>query len=95
MSSRLQWLRFRCVQEELTTEVPVSTLPVLEQTFTGSPPFALNFHAAILEVLNGGRPGRPAALRHEGLWGIIEHCWKQEPEERPTVSQLLEFFRTS
>jgi len=71
------------------------TLPVLEQTFTGGPAFALNFHAAILEILKGKRPGRPATLLHDGLWGITKRCWSKEPKERPTTSQLLEFFRKS
>jgi len=71
------------------------TLPVLEQAFTGGPAFALNFNTAILEILNGKRPGQPATLRHDGLWGITKKCWSQEPKQRPTTSQLLEFFRKS
>ena len=78
------------------TEVPrFSPYTPLEQTFTGHPPFLINFHAAILEILIGKRPGRPATLRHEELWGIVERSWSQEPMERPTASQLLEVFRTS
>jgi len=91
---------FAMVAVEVCTGTPdrsswFLTLPVLEQMFSGSPPFLMNFHAAILEILNGERPGRPVALRHDGLWEIMKRCWSQDPKKRPTTTRLLEFFRTS
>ena len=84
-----------CPGEVLGRSSGFLTLPVLGQAFTGSPAFVINFNAAILEILNEKRPGRPATLHHDGLWGITERCWSQEPKDRPTTSQLLEFFRES
>ena len=41
----------------------------------------------------GKRPGRPATLDYDELWEIIELCWAEKPDERPTTSQLLETFQ--
>ena len=71
------------------------TSPVLGQIFTGHPPFLMNFQAAILEILNGGRPKRPETLHHEGLWEVITRSWAKAPNERPTAFELLEFFQES
>ena len=69
-------------------------LPTVEQTFTGNPPFA-NYQAAVVEILSGKRPERPVTLHHEGLWKIVTGSWSQEPSERPTAFELLEFFQGS
>jgi len=84
-----------CTGEVSDENFTFLTFPGLEQTFTGNPPFLTNFHAAILDILNGKRPPRPAILRHEGLWEVMKRCWSAEPRERPTTSQLLQFFQTS
>lgn len=71
------------------------SLLAFEQIFTGHPPFVGNYQAAIFDIMSGKRPDRPETLDHEGLWDIMKRCWSQEPEGRPTTSQLLEFFRES
>ena len=73
----------------------VSQLTHFEQTFTGRPPFINNYPAAVYDIITGKRPKRPATLNHEGLWEVVKRCWSQEPKQRPTTSQLLEFFRES
>lgn len=70
-------------------------LPHFEKAYTGRAPFVINIQAAIFDIMAGKRPGRPAMLRHDKLWEIVERCWDQEPEKRPTTSQLLESFRVS
>ena len=73
----------------------IFTLHALAQTFTGRPPFVVNYNAAVLDILNGKRPGRPPRLVHEGLWNIMTRSWSETPSERPTAVKLLEFFQES
>jgi len=60
----------------------------------GNSPFSNGYHAAVSDITVGKRPRRPEGLYHDGLWWMVERCWNQDPGERPTSSQLLEFFRT-
>ena len=69
------------------------TLPPFEKAYTGRAPFTINTSAAVFEIIAGNRPGRPAMLRDDKLWEIVERCWDQEPRKRPAISQLLESFR--
>ncbi|KAJ7041078.1 kinase-like domain-containing protein, partial [Mycena alexandri] len=50
--------------------------------------------AAILQVLDGGRPSRPASCtgtpQLDSLWDLLQHCWEDKPEMRPTASQIIE-----
>ncbi|RKO86534.1 hypothetical protein BDK51DRAFT_29637 [Blyttiomyces helicus] len=39
-------------------------------------------------LLSGGRPSRPDDLP-DGLWEIVEDCWIQEPQERPTFGKVV------
>ncbi|KAJ7041068.1 hypothetical protein C8F04DRAFT_188278 [Mycena alexandri] len=50
--------------------------------------------AAILQVLNGGRPSRLASCmgtpQLDSLWDLLQRCWEDKPEMRPTASQIVE-----
>ena len=66
-----------------------------KQTFTGRPPFISNYQSALYDIMIGKRPQRPETLTHDGLWGLVQRCWSEQPEKRPTTFELLESFRTS
>ncbi|KAJ3037610.1 Leucine-rich repeat serine/threonine-protein kinase 2 [Rhizophlyctis rosea] len=40
-------------------------------------------------VVNGKRPRRVEGIE-DGLWGLMEDCWRQEPRERPTFRRVAE-----
>jgi hypothetical protein len=40
-------------------------------------------------VLDGHRPDRPEMLPRR-LWALIERCWAQEPEDRPTFEIIVQ-----
>jgi hypothetical protein len=52
---------------------------------------------AFLHIRSGRRPEKPIFIVTRGyteeLWGITESCWKQDPDERPTVDQVLDTLR--
>ena len=91
--SRSRWSRSRCVLLEFSTDTRQPTS--LRQTFTGRPPFDINYHSAILEIMNGKRPRRPGTLSHDGLWKFVQRCWNQDPVKRPTALELVKFFQES
>lgn len=73
-----------------------SRVRVLHQILTGDKPFSTfrNETSIIMEVQNGQRPPRPdQTLVHRGLddklWEIVVRCWAQNPEDRPTASQIV------
>lgn len=47
----------------------------------------------MLLIGEGGRPPKPTFVITRGytneLWAMTESCWKQEPSERPEVSEIL------
>jgi hypothetical protein len=47
-----------------------------------------------MRVLRGARfkrvPGIP-----DPIWELIEMCWKQNPEERPTFSRIVDMMKSS
>ena len=61
------------------------------QAFTGSVPFNNCLPgAAVLAIMNGTRPSRPAHLDFtDELWGLAQRCWAQNPHSRPEVSEVL------
>lgn len=66
------------------------------QILTGDKPFASypRDFEIITAVKRGQRPDRPNhTLIHRALddklWDIIARCWAQDPEDRPTASQVL------
>lgn len=62
----------------------------LEQTFTERPLY-LGFYDALS---TGERPRQPATLSDD-LWNLMQRCWNQEPQKRPTTFELVDFFRPS
>ena len=47
--------------------------------------------AAVMAVLRGERPKRPeSGWFTDGIWNILEHCWKPESGDRPSVSCVLQ-----
>ncbi|THH29179.1 hypothetical protein EUX98_g5005 [Antrodiella citrinella] len=74
---------FACVCIELYTE----HLP-----FEGASNFAVS-----KDVVNGLRPPRPVTkdgvVVSDRLWSLIEHCWSQQPEDRPSAQFVEEKLR--
>jgi len=49
----------------------------------------------LIRIVGGQRPPRPEARElglSDSMWGIVERCWKQDPAERPKISEVLDFF---
>jgi hypothetical protein len=50
-----------------------------------------------MRVIEGKRPERPEVAGELGLtdsvWNLVEMCWKQEHEKRPTISYVLRTLR--
>ncbi|KAF9644732.1 kinase-like protein, partial [Thelephora ganbajun] len=80
----------------VTKEGDVFTFAMVTvEVFTRRPPFGGDYQTAIFDIMSGKRPQRPDGLRYDGLWQLVQRCWNEQPGERPTTSQLLEFFQTS
>ncbi|KAJ7651265.1 kinase-like domain-containing protein [Roridomyces roridus] len=66
------------------------------ELLTGTAPFPeIKIDTAVaMAVLRGERPARPPSCcgtpALDGLWSLIEDCWQQAPESRPTASQVVE-----
>ncbi|KAF5371212.1 hypothetical protein D9758_004115 [Tetrapyrgos nigripes] len=65
------------------------------EIFTGKPPYAeIRMEISVItEILKGNRPPRPvqsAALISDDLWDLIEDCWVDHPEYRPTASRIVQ-----
>lgn len=64
--------------------------------FTGQIPFYefSNDYTVTLKVVQGLRPTRPGIYQAPELateiWGIMQECWCQSPNRRPSVVQLIE-----
>jgi len=67
------------------------------KAFTGKVPFHDSSPTtAAVGVLCGNRPGRPAHPSvTDGLWDLVERCWKREPECRPGISEVVLCLRTT
>ena len=59
--------------------------------FTGKVPFYDSTPTAVaVDVLSGIRPARPAHPNlTNDLWGLTEHCWNQDPQRRPEISEVI------
>ena len=67
---------------------------VIYEILSGRTPFAPYGHILIIQkVLQGERPKRPegegGALITDGIWGILELCWKHKPDERINAKAVL------
>ena len=68
---------------------------VIYEVLSGQIPFASSWTpAAISKVLNGERPRRPQGKEGElftdGIWGLLDDCWKHNPKNRPHVKAVLQ-----
>jgi len=102
-SSCITGLRFRAPEtyssvqngQKLSTDI-YSFAMVLISILTGHKPFS-NYSRdmnIVTAVKNGQRPPHPSgSLVHpaldDGVWAIIIRCWAQNPDDRPTASQIV------
>ena len=64
------------------------------EVFTGKIPFEEQENeAVVLRISQGGRPKMPDNAQAVGLtdeiWHLIESCWQQNPENRPTMNDVV------
>jgi len=67
---------------------------VIYEVLSGQVPFASCEYAAIASTVVGGeRPRRPqggdGARFTDGLWWMLEDCWKPQPDDRPSLDIVL------
>ncbi len=74
---------------------------VLVKLYIGEPPFfGLKEYGIIIQVLKGGRPGRPlGGGRFHGkmgnrLWSFVNKLWKPHPQGRPNAAEAVHELRT-
>ncbi|KAJ7783392.1 kinase-like domain-containing protein [Mycena olivaceomarginata] len=71
---------FACVcYEILTGKVPFYEIP--------------NEMAVAIKVTNGARPSKPQVIFPEYLWPLVDDCWRQKADERPTTAVTLQRLR--
>ena len=62
--------------------------------YTGHVPFHKTTRAITVmkKVLEGSRPPRPpdTSLLSDEIWKVIEMCWNQEPQDRPSAELVIE-----
>ncbi|KAJ7882056.1 kinase-like domain-containing protein [Mycena olivaceomarginata] len=69
---------------------------VAYELFTGKLPFPeLPTDGAVIDaVIKGRRPSQPASCSGtaalDDLWKVLQHCWEEQPERRPTCGQIVE-----
>jgi serine/threonine protein kinase len=53
--------------------------------------------AVLFKVPIGGRPRKPESAREVGftddMWSLVERCWDQNPEKRPTMREVVREWR--
>ncbi|KAJ6618142.1 kinase-like domain-containing protein [Mycena sp. CBHHK59/15] len=68
---------------------------VCYEIFPGKAPFS-DVHmdtAVMFKVLQGERPPQPnwpRTTQYDGVWSLLQDCWKEKPDERPTATQIVE-----
>ena len=61
--------------------------------YTGHVPFyKIRDIQVMKKVVEGSRPPRPAntSLLSNEIWKVIEMCWNQEPQDRPSAESVIE-----
>lgn len=72
----LRWANESCAKKILTTRNPFPDLHT--------------FVAILSVVIKGKRPKRPDMQECcDGLWNLLNQCWKDEPGDRPTTVKVL------
>lgn len=49
--------------------------------------------AVAIKVTTGARPTKPTAISPEDIWNLVEDCWCQNADERPTTAGILQRLR--
>jgi len=88
----------RPVMESKPADVFSFAMLVVE-VFTGAPPFEGRTPAkAAYDIFRGDRPEMPGNAQAVGLtaemWELLEKCWHQNPENRPTMGEVVRIWRT-
>ena len=66
---------------------------VIYETISGNPPFYECIETAVyVKVLLGEHPSRGATFS-EGLWKMMESCWTFQPDDRPSIADVLRCLR--
>ena len=64
---------------------------VVYEIISGNLPFHENTDLTVfVKVLEGERPPRGAKFRN-GLWRVLEQCWRPQPNGRPTIEGVLRY----
>ncbi|KAJ7583591.1 kinase-like domain-containing protein, partial [Mycena floridula] len=66
------------------------------EVYTGQHPFSQYIQVdapVILDVIAGRRPRRPLDVFSDWIWDLVEQCWHQDPERRPTARAIVEFLQ--
>ena len=62
--------------------------------YTGDVPFhkIVRDSTVMMKVVEGSRPPRPAdrSLLSNEIWKVIEMCWNQEPQDRPSAESVID-----
>ncbi|KAJ7902435.1 kinase-like domain-containing protein [Mycena leptocephala] len=64
---------------------------VCYEILTGNAPFfeLANDMAVGIKVIRGHRPSRPEMIS-DNLWTLLEDCWAQDPDKRPTMAEIVQ-----
>lgn len=86
---------FACVCYEVCSYsylFPSHLYGLLRQILTGKVPFfELNNEIMVgIKVIGGDRPSKPKTLSPEDIWALLEACWGQNSESRPTMTDVLQ-----
>lgn len=94
-----------CAPELLSTERRLAPpadiyafgMTVLELMTTAHPFSYIKRSPLVLKALmTGERPRRPedpmyvARGLDDAMWALLQRCWREEPEQRPTIDEVLE-----
>ncbi|KIM76252.1 hypothetical protein PILCRDRAFT_654444 [Piloderma croceum F 1598] len=63
------------------------------QIFSGKHPFHefTRNYPVVTSVMEGKRPARPTeALLDDNIWRLVEACWTQQPNDRPSATQIVQ-----
>ena len=68
---------------------------VIYEVLSGRAPFSqCKDPVVIRRVMDGERPGRPQGIRGawftDGLWEMLELCWKPHPHDRPSLKTVIQ-----